>query len=149
MKNGLIISLLILVITIGCGKRETEVAPLLANLVGTWKLIEPDSSYAITLQFAYDTRNPPIDITPYLASGKSSVNEYSARMFATIDGTMQINEVVSTEKAGSPAAMQFEQDYFANLKTVARFESPTETQLRLYHGGPKPGVLVYKKVLTP
>ncbi|GAB3892575.1 META domain-containing protein [Spirosoma agri] len=146
MINRLAVSLLLLAIVLGCGKREHEVAPVLANLLGTWQLTKPDSSFAVTIQFTYDNRNPPIDITPFLASGKSSVNDYTARMFATVDGTMQINEVVSTEKAGSGAAKQFEQEYLANLATVVRFESPTATQLYLYHGGPKPGVLVYKKL---
>ena len=146
MINRLVVSLLLLSIAMGCGTREHEVAPVLANLVGTWQLTKPDSSFAVILQFTYDNKNPPIDITPFIASGKSSVNDYTARMFATVDGTMQINEVVSTEKAGSGSANQFEKDYLANLATVVRFESPTTTQLYLYHGGSKPGVLVYKKL---
>ncbi|MCK8491969.1 MULTISPECIES: META domain-containing protein [Spirosoma] len=146
MKRRQLMAFVILLMLAGCGKREHVVPPSLAKLVGTWQLIEPDSSYAVTLTFTYDNNNPPIDITPFIINGQSSVNTYTARMFATVDGTMQINEVVRTEKAGSAAAMQFEESYLANLKTVVRFESPTENRIHLFHGGAKSGVLVYKKL---
>lgn len=144
MKKALI-TLLTLTIFAGCKQRDQEVAPLLANLIGTWQLVEPASSYAITLKFAFDTNNPPIDITPYLASGKSPVNDYTARMFATIDGTMQISELGSSKLGGAPEALQFEQDYYEKLKSVVRFESPTETKLYLYYGGIAPGKLIFQK----
>ncbi|GAB3981257.1 hypothetical protein GCM10028806_50650 [Spirosoma terrae] len=147
MLNYRVISLALLLFALfaGCGKRNREVAPALANLIGTWQLADSDSSYAVTLEFAYDDRNPPIDITPFLASGKSSVNQYSARMFATIDGTMQINELANTEIAGTSAAMQFEANYFAKLRSVVRFEETSSNELRLFHGGSTPGSLLFKK----
>jgi hypothetical protein len=117
----------------------------LANLLGTWELVGADSAYNVSIAFSYDDRNPPIDITPFLTTGKSAVNQYSARMFATIDGTMQINELANTEIAGSPAAMQFEAAYFDKLRTVVRFESPMQNELHLYHGGSSPGMLVFRK----
>ncbi|GAB2599417.1 hypothetical protein GCM10027190_54250 [Spirosoma areae] len=115
-------------------------------MVGTWRLVEPDSTYNVTLEFAYDTRNPPQDITPFNASGKSSVNTYTVRLFATLDGLLSADDLVNTDIAGDPKAMRFEQSYFGNLKAVARYEITNTTRLRLYHGGDQPHVLVYEKV---
>lgn len=137
---------LLLLFTTQCSKKDLSVPPTIAALIGTWQLIEPDSTYGVTLQFAYDPRNPPQDITPFNAGGKSAVNAYTVRLFATIDGTLTADKLGSTEIAGSPKAMQFEQTYYANLKAVARYELSTQTQLRLYHGGQQPGVLVYEKM---
>jgi hypothetical protein len=129
-----------------CTKSEPELSPKIAELIGTWQLIESDSAYAVTLTFALDTENPPHDITSFKASGKSSVNEYNLNLFAAIDGMMLADQFGSTKVAGSPAAMQFEQQYFKNLKAAARYELPTPYQLRVYHGGDLPRVLVYKKL---
>ena len=137
---------LLLTLMVQCGKKEVVIAPTIAALEGTWQLIEPDSTHQVTLQFAYDSRNPPHDVTPFNASGKASVNKYSLRLFATVDGTLSGDNLASTQVAGSVEATQFEQTYFDNLITVARYELPTQTQLRLYHGGKQPGVLVYKKI---
>ena len=143
---SVVIATLFLFFMVQCGKQESVVAPTIAALIGTWQLIEPDSTYGVNLQFAYDTRNPPQDITPFNASGKSSVNTYTVRLFATLDGTLSAENLGNTEIAGSPQAIQFEQAYFDNLKTVARYELPTNNQLRLFHGGKQPGVLVYKRI---
>ena len=129
-----------------CGSSQPELAPKIAQLIGTWQLVESDSTYAVTLTFALDTNNPPHDITSFKASGKSSVNEYNLNLFAAIDGLMLADQLGSTKIAGSPAAMQFEQTYFTNLRAAARFELPTANQLRVYHGGSLPRVLVYKKL---
>ena len=139
-------SLLVLCITLQCSHKEIVLAPKIAGLVGTWQLIEPDSTYSVTLKFALDTENPPLDITPFKASGKASINDYTLRSFATIDGTMSGDNLTSTKTDGSPEAMTFEQVYFANLQASARYELPTENRLRLYHGGPQPGVFVFKKL---
>lgn len=138
--------LLLLMLTTQCNKKESVVAPTIAALVGTWQLVEPDSTYNVTLQFAYDTRNPPQDITPFNASGKASINTYTVRLFATLDGTLSADKLVSTYKAGSPEATKVEQTYFDGLSAVARFELTASNQLRLYHGGSQPGILIYKKV---
>jgi hypothetical protein len=138
-------ALLFLILTAQCSKKESVVAPNIAALVGTWRLIEPDSTYGVTLQFAYDNRNPPQDVTPFNASGKAAVNGYTLRLFATLDGTLSADNLGSTDMAGSPQAMQFEQAYFDKLNTVARFDQPAPNRLRLYHGGKQPGVLVYQK----
>ncbi|WP_420149809.1 META domain-containing protein [Spirosoma sp.] len=129
-----------------CGQKESVIAPNIAALLGTWQLVEPDSTYDVTLTFAYDSRNPPQDITPFNVTGKASVNSYSARLFATLDGTLSADNVASTDMAGSPQALQFERVYFDNLGTVARYELPAPNQLRMYHGGKQPGVLVYKRI---
>lgn len=139
------VALLFLGLTTRCGKKESVVAPNIAALVGTWQLIEPDSTYGATLQFAYDSRNPPQDITPFNASGKAAVNSYTLRLFATLDGTMSSDNLANTDVAGSSQAGQFERQYFAGLNSVARFDLPAPNRLRLYHGGNQPGVLIYKK----
>ncbi len=136
----------ILIGTTQCGTKETTLAPQITNLIGTWRLVEPDSAYAVTLQFAYDTANPPQDITPFLASGKSPINEYTLRLFATIDGMMSADNLSSTKRGGTPEAMNFEQTYYTKLKSVARYELTNDNRLRLYHGGNLPRVLVYEKM---
>lgn len=146
MKNRPIAFLLILLLTSQCSQEEAIVAPKIANLIGTWRLVQPDSSYAVTLQFAYDTANPPHDITPFLANGKSSVNTYMLRLFATLDGVLVAENLASTNVAGTPDAMAFEQAYFTNLKAAVRYEVTTNDQLRLYHGGAQPHVMVYERV---
>ena len=108
--------------------------------------VEPDSTYSVTLIFALDTANPPHDVTPFLASGKSSVNTYTVRLFATIDGTLSADNLGSTKIAGDPSATKFEQRYFTNLKAVVRYELASPSKLRLYHGGEEPHVMVYEKV---
>lgn len=135
-----------LVVLNGCRSKDIVLAPQIANLVGTWKLVEPDSSYAVTLVFALDTANPPLDITPFLASGKSSVNDYNVRLFATIDGVMSAENLGSTEKAGTPEATKFEERYFKNLKAVVRFEMLTPDRLRLQHGGESPYAMIYRRL---
>ncbi|WP_020605831.1 META domain-containing protein [Spirosoma spitsbergense] len=130
----------------GCRSKDVILAPQIANLVGTWRLVEPDSSYTVTLIFALDTANPPLDITPFLANGKSSVNDYSVRLFATIDGMMSAENLGSTKKAGTPEANKFEQRYFTNLKAVVRFDMITPDKLRLQHGGESPHVMIYERI---
>ncbi len=147
MKNLTIVSILFIILTSQCKQEETVVAPQIANLIGTWRLVEPDSSYAVTLTFAYDMENPPHDITPFLASGKAQVNTYTLRLFATLDGMMSADDLASTKVAGSPEAMKAEQTYFTNLKAAVRYELTTDnSQLRLYHGGEQPHLMVYKRM---
>ena len=128
-----------------CSQEKREVAPSVAKLVGTWQLIEPDSSYAVTLRLALDTANPPNDIIHFKASGQSAINTYTAFLSAAVDGYMVVTSVGSTKMAGPPKAMTAEQAYFTNLRAVVRYELPTDNQLRLYYGGERAGVLVYKK----
>ena len=137
---------LILLSLTRCGSKEVALAPQITNLIGTWRLVQPDSSYAVTLEFAFDTANPPHDVTPFLASGKSPINDYTLRLFATIDGMMSADDLSSTKRGGTPDAMTFEQTYYKNLRAVARYELTTNNQLRLYHGGDLPRVMVYEKV---
>lgn len=146
MKNRPIVFLLLLLLTSQCSQKESTVAPKIATLIGTWKLVQPDSSYAVTLAFEYDSANPPHDITPFLASGKASVNTYTLRLFATLDGVLVGENLASTNVAGTPEAVAFEQAYFTNLKAAVRYEVTTNDQLRLYHGGAQPHVMVYERM---
>jgi hypothetical protein len=146
MKNIAAAAFLILLLT-QCGPDKREVAPGVARLVGTWQLIEPDSSYATTLVFALDTANPPKDIIHFSASGKAAVNTYTAFLSAAVDGLMVFTSVGSTQIAGPPQTMQFEQTYFTSLSDVVRFELVTNDRLRLYHGGERGGLLVYKRII--
>ncbi|RYF62746.1 MAG: hypothetical protein EOO39_29755, partial [Cytophagaceae bacterium] len=120
MKNRPIAFLLLLLLTSQCSQKEAIVAPKIATLIGTWKLVQPDSTYDVTLEFAYDSANPPHDITPFLANGKASVNTYTLRLFATLDGVLVADNLASTNVAGTPDAMAFEQTYFTNLKAAVR-----------------------------
>ncbi|MFD2573988.1 META domain-containing protein [Spirosoma soli] len=129
-----------------CTKEEPYLPERVAQLVGTWQLVEPDSSYKVTLQLSLDTANPPNDVTPFKANGQAAVNSYDGFLSAAVDGLMIFVRLGSTEIAGSPTVTQFEQAYFDNLRSVVRFEVIDKNRLRLYHGGQKPGVLVYKKI---
>lgn len=146
MNYKLIVCFALLVLTSQCSKRESELAPVIKNLIGTWQLATPDSSYKITLRFTYDTANPPIDITPFKANGQSAVNDYTLRLFATEDGMMSADAFSSSKIAGSTEATQVEQSYFTNLNAVVRYQLPNENELRLYYGTSQPGVLVYKRI---
>lgn len=145
MKVALVALLLIVSMT-GCGKEEVELSPKITNLIGKWRLTEPSSAYGVTLEFTYDSANPPHDVTPFLVNGMSSVNDYNIRFFAAIDGMMTTSNLSSTKKGGSTDAMQFEQTYFENLRAVVRYELPTDNQLRIYHGGSEPHLLIYERV---
>ena len=143
---GLIVSSLVFLLGMTqCGHEEPVLAPNIQSLIGTWRLIEPDSTYGTTLKFALDTANPPLDITPFNASGKASVNSYTVRLYATLDGTLSADHLGYTDMAGSQEAMKFEQTYFKNLNAVARFELPKPNRLRVYHGGEQPHVMEYEK----
>lgn len=130
-----------------CREDKREIAPGVAKLVGTWQLVEPDSSYATTLVLALDTANPPNDVIHFMATGKSAVNTYNGFLSAAADGLLVFTNVGSTKIGGPPEVTKFEQTYFNNLRTTVRYELPTDNRLRLIHGGDKAGVLVYKKVL--
>lgn len=146
MKGVLGAALTVLIAVIqGCSHKEPVVAQQVQPLIGSWRLIEPDSTFGTTLQLVVDPNNPPIDITPFNATGKLAVNTYKARLFASADGKSSVDMVSSTEIGGSTQALQFEQSYLANLQAVVRYEITPQNLLRLYHGGSKPGVLVFKK----
>ena len=128
-----------------CRQKETVLAPNIAKLVGTWRLIEPDSTYAVTLTFALDMDHPPHDVTSFKVNGKAAVNTYSLRMVAAIDGMLSSDNLAHTEIAGGTKPMAFEKTYFDGLNATVRYDLPTENRLRLYYGGSTPGVLIYQK----
>ena len=142
------IAVLALLFLTRCGTDEEPVVALQVKpLIGTWRLIQPDSTYGVTLELVVDPNNPPIDITPFDATGKSAVNTYKARLFAAADGKASVDNVSSTKMGGSPQALQFEQTYLTSLQSVVRYEVTTQNQLRLYYGNAQSsGVLVYRNV---
>lgn len=129
-----------------CHRAEPVLAPAIVSLIGTWRLVEPDSTYGVTLTIELDTKNPPHDVTPFLASGKSPANEYTLQLFVSIDGMMLSDNLSTTERGGTQQAMTFEKRYYANLRAAARYELPVPNRLRLYHGGETPYVMVYEKI---
>lgn len=139
------VTMLVVLMLTQCRPDKREVAPSVAKLVGTWRLAGPDSTYAVTLVLALDTANPPNDIIHFEASGQSAVNTYTGFLSAAVDGLMVVTGIGSTKLAGPPEATRTEQAYFTNLRAVVRYDLPADNQLRLYYGGDKPGVLVYKK----
>lgn len=147
MRLSTLVALVSLLIIFQCCKGEDPVlSPKVAQLVGTWQLVEPDSSYNVTLEFALDSANPPNDVTPFKAKGKSSVNAYDGFFSAAVDGLMILVRLGNTEIAGSLEATQFEKAYFESLRNVVRYEVTDKNRLRLFHGGTKPGILVYKRI---
>ena len=144
MKHITIAAFAILLMT-QCRPDNREVSASVTKLVGTWQLTGRDSSYAVTLRLALNPANPPKDITHFEASGQSAVNSYNAFLSAAVDGLMVVTSVNATERGAAPAAMQVEQTYFTSLRAVVRYNMPSDNQLRLYYGGDKPGVLVYRR----
>jgi META domain len=145
MKNVAIAAFIILLMA-QCSQRKLEVSPTVAKLIGTWQLIEPDSTYTTTLVFVLDTANPPRDVIHFLANGKSAINTYNAFLSAAVDGFMVVTDVGSTKIGGSPDATKAEQTYLTNLRAVVRYDMPADNRLQLYHGGDKPGKLVYRRI---
>lgn len=143
---------LLLIVVLLCGLMacrpdgEPVVATQVRPLIGTWRLMMPDSTYGVTLRLVVDANNPPADITPFDASGQSAVNTYSARLFAAADGKASVDKLSNTQRAGSPQAMYVDQTYLVNLQAVVRFRVDASDQLRLEYGGTQPGALVYKRV---
>lgn len=147
MKQSTLVALVSLLILFqSCKGEDPVLSPKIAQLIGTWQLVEPDSTYNVTLEFALDSANPPNDVTPFKAKGKSSVNAYDAFLSAAVDGLMFLVRLGSADMAGTPQATQFEKTYFESLRTVVRFEVTDKNRLRLFHGGTKPGILVYKRI---
>lgn len=142
----LLLMLTALLIVAACKPGEPVVALQVQPLIGTWRLVLPDSTYGVTLRLAVDPNNPPVDITPFDAGGQSGVNTYSARLFAAADGKASVDRLSNTKLAGSPQAMQVEQTYLTNLRAVVRFQVDAPDQLRLDYGGAQPGTLMYKKI---
>lgn len=144
--TGFLVSVLLLgILTTQCRQKEITLAPNIEKLIGTWRLVEPDSAYAVTLTFALDTDHPPHDVTSFKVSGKAAVNNYSLRMVAAIDGMLSSDNLLTTEIGASPQIMVFEKNYFRGLNATVRYDLPAENRLRLYYGGLQPGVLIYQK----
>ena len=141
------IALIILFLTLqGCKKEEPVLSPKIAQLIGTWQLVDPASSYDVTLKFALDTANPPNDVTAFKASGKSAVNTYNVFLSAAVDGLMVVVNLDNSEVAGSQAESQYDQAYFNSLRAIVRYELTDTNHLQLFHAGSKPGVLNYERI---
>lgn len=134
----------------GCEREnESVIPPDATKLIGDWKLIEPASTYNVTLTFATDSAsNFPFTLR---LSGESSVNyyfgefQYNAGGLADPRSQVVIDNIGSTKRGGPAEALQFEQTYYNNLKAVNRYELTTDDRLRLYYGGERSGVLVYQR----
>lgn len=144
--NRIVLFALVLLLFRCSPESEPTVAPPVQPLIGTWRLILPDSTYEVTLRLIVDSDNPPVDVTPFDANGKSAVNTYSARLFAAADGKASVDQLSSTKIAGSPQVMQFEQTYLTSLQSVVRFQVDPAGRLRLDYGSAQgSGTLVYRR----
>lgn len=130
-----------------CQCKQSTVQPpaAIVELVGTWTLMQPDSAASTTLSFSLDMANPPHDITSFYVQGEGLQSTYKGRMYATIDGTMQIQQLTQTPLSGASAAQQIDRSYLTKLGSTARFTRSTSGDLRLYFGSPFSGTLAYKK----
>ncbi|RIV18256.1 META domain-containing protein [Fibrisoma montanum] len=130
----------------GCEREELINPAKPSQLTGTWRLVAPTSPYAITLQLAVNvTASTTPGVTPFDATGQSAVNNYFTLLTASADGTMTMGVIGATKKAGPADAMQFEQTYFSNLRTVTRYELTNQNRLRLYYGDNGANVLIYER----
>lgn len=138
-----------------CERNEESVVPAdPTKLSGEWKLVEPASAYEVTLKLEVDPAAQTIaGVTPFKVSGRSSVNQYFAQASfgsSAQEGTnpgngVSVGVIGATKMAGPPEAMQFETEYFNNLKAVSRYELTSRNRLRLLYNGSKSGVLIYEK----
>lgn len=133
----------------GC-KREKAIDPVnLNDLNGTWRLVQPTSSYNSTLVLEMTISHPilPVTSTGFRASGKAAVNAYSTLLGISLGGSYKISvgEITTTFVGGSTEAVQFERTYLASLQAVNRFELTNQNRLRLYYTSPQLGLLVYEK----
>lgn len=128
-----------------CKQSTISPDPKIARLIGTWVLEKPDSAAGTTITFALDMANPPHDITSFDLQGQGMQTAYKGRMYATIDGTMQFQQVTqTTTSAPDPARQSVDQLYLIKLGSVARYQQLTDSTLRLYYGRPGSGTLSYK-----
>ncbi len=141
-----------LLITAACKPEETVVPAEPEQLAGDWKLIEPVSTYQISLRLAQDTATLSVIPFGFRLSGESSINCYSG-VFSYNAGNLMdarsqvaISRFGSTQRGGSSEAMQFEQVYFTHLRAANRYDLTDQNHLRLYYGGAQPGVLVYNRM---
>ncbi len=129
-----------------CKQGTVEPPPTIAALIGTWTLMQPDSAASTTLSFSLDTANPPHDIVSFYVQGEGLRNTYKGRMYATVDGTMQIQELTYTASTDlAPAAHQIDRLYLTKLGSTARFNQLPDSTLQLFFGSPSSGTLSYKK----
>lgn len=144
-----------LLVMASCSRPEKdEITPAAdaGAIVGNWVLLEPASDYTVTLQV---TKKESF-LSEYYAvqlTGQSSVNQYfgtgsfSERptMCSGPIGTGSASAFASTKIGGTPAAMQFEDTYFARLKAVNFAGLVGKNRLHLRYAGTSSGVLVYKR----
>lgn len=147
--KALILSIVALVLMSfsGCEREGTTAPADVMQLIGNWKLVEPASKYDVTLELTVSsTANTPPNVTPFDSRGQSAVNTYGTLLTASNDGVMSVGPIGSTEIAGPPEAMQFEQTYYANLQAVKRYELTGQNRLQLFYDGEKTGVLTYERI---
>ncbi|GAB3572828.1 hypothetical protein GCM10027578_33030 [Spirosoma luteolum] len=147
MKQMLLVVLLLGISTLQCRQAAVTPDPIITRLVGTWQLTSAgnDSTAGSTLIFSLDTANPPHDITSFDVRGKGPVRTFTGRMYATVDGTMQINELRTMTETGPAPLLTTDARYQLNLGSVARFSQPADNQLQLHFGSPTAGTLLYKR----
>jgi hypothetical protein len=145
MKNYLIFLFTLLFLT-QCRSSETKLDPVMARLLGNWQLTGTTSPSPVSLKIALDAANPPHDITPFLVSGKGLLNDYSARFYGSIDGKISADTFTNTEVGGASETVLAEQVYFSQLTRIVRYQLVSDSELKLYYGGPQSGVLTFTKM---
>ena len=111
-----VVALLCVIFTVGCEHGDGKDGGG-AGLEGTswrlasWSAGSPDpSKYTITAAFSESQ-----------ISGTSAVNSYGGSYSAKADGSFAVDELVSTEIAGSPDAMRAESTYMSLLQAARKY----------------------------
>ncbi|GAB3546726.1 META domain-containing protein [Spirosoma fluminis] len=152
MKTQFLLCVAALLMSLSGCERTEDASPKSASpdqLPGTWYLIEPQSPYRVRLTLEKDS----VSTMPFSLriSGEASVNlyfgvmNYNAGGLADPSSQIAIRELGATLRGGSSEAMQFEQAYFAALKSANRYELTGQNRLRLHYGGEQTGILVYER----
>ncbi|GAA4449267.1 hypothetical protein GCM10023189_08490 [Nibrella saemangeumensis] len=109
------------------------------QLIGHWRLIEPASSYTVTMDITPDSSQGGNN--RYRINGLSSVNYYFSSLTVSGSDAVALETIGATKRGGSAEAMQFEQSYFNKLKAVNRYQL-SGNRLTLYAGSER---LVYER----
>ena len=116
MKNlKIVLGLLACAFLFGCTDEEK-------NLEGSWKLVLYEKN-GVAQEIEDTTLNIHFEGKKNIQiSGNAGVNNFYASVELSDDSIKSVSDIVTTKMAGSPEAMQFENEYLATLSGIDAFD---------------------------
>jgi heat shock protein HslJ len=116
MKNlKIVLGLLACAFLFGCTDEEK-------NLEGSWKLVLYEKN-GVAQEIEDTTLNIHFEDKKNIQiSGNAGVNNFYASVELSDDSIKSVSDIVTTKMAGSPEAMQFENEYLATLSGIDAFD---------------------------